>query len=226
MSRKVFLSPETKVVSMKGEYTKVRDLLPGDSVLSCDSCPNKILQISVTRKRTLKIGKLRTAEQQELLVYEAPLRRDFQDTRYMELGLFEPLKVKAKDFNCQTHFLFRTVALWPFSELEDEPFVVGKRCASLSEPYPKKAMENDKRTRSLLLSGDLMAEQRSPSFLFVCCSLGLDPTKKRSELMDDLATSNCCSLIRTYQEDPKKSQVFCLEFERDKPIFLEDFVNI
>ncbi|AQQ73974.1 hypothetical protein [Kurlavirus BKC-1] len=226
MSRKVFLSPETKVVSAEGNYTKVRDLLPGDSVMACDSFPNKVLQISVSRKRTLKIGKIRTTEEQEFLVYEPPQKQDFQNTRYMELGLFEPSKVKAVNFNCQRHFLFRTAALWPFSELEDEPFVVGKRCASLLEPYPERAIKNDKRTRALLLGGDLMAEQRSPTFPFVCCSLGLDPTKKRSELLDDLATSNCCSLVRAYQEDPKKTRMFCLEFERDKPIFLEDFVNI
>ncbi|AHA46275.1 hypothetical protein ISTM_377 [Insectomime virus] len=224
MSRKLCVGAKTQLVSSSGDYVDVGDLLPGDSLLSCDSTSNKILSISVSRKDTVKLGKFRLPLNQKVLVHSEGFD-SFQDIRIMELGLFEPKKVLVKNLE-EKHHLFRTVALFPFSELDEEPFVLGKRCALSDCLFPEKAKKNDKRTRALVLSGSLMTQQRPPDFDFVCCSLGLDPTKTKGELLDDMATCNSCSLVREWPTDPKKSKVFCLELERDTPIFLEDFVNI
>ncbi|AMQ10620.1 hypothetical protein [Brazilian marseillevirus] len=224
MPRRLCLGTKTRVVSLSGDYVKVEDLMPGDSLLSCDSLGNKIVSMGVSKKETARLGKARIPTFQEVLVH-SEFPTSFQDTRYMELGLFEPQKVRVKDLKEEYHF-FRTLALFRFSELEEEPFVIGKNCAIYNKPFPENAKKNDRRTRSLLLSGSLMADGRPPEFDYVCCSLGLDPAKKKSELLDDIATCNSCSLVKAWPEDVRESKVFWIELERDEPIFLEDFVNI
>ncbi|ALX27413.1 hypothetical protein GMAR_ORF38 [Golden Marseillevirus] len=224
MSTKLSLGIETLVFLNSGDYKEAGKLCPGDELMGVDSLPNRVLSVTKERAQTLFLSGICVACDQLLPV--CPLPTTEQEKRIVDFCLFEPERVKAIDYDCIKHSIFRSFALWPHKDTADEAFVVGKMYSNQHRAFPEEYVYNDRKTRYSLLSGALMSEAQSPSFSFVCSSLGLDPSKKTSELLDDVSACVQCSLVNAFPERQRKSQVVRLRLEREIPIFVDKFVNI
>lgn len=158
---------------------------------------------------------------------------EFYRERLVSFGLIEKLDISLREYlllsekEKQTLFGYRNAIIYPYKETKEEAFVVGKRCGMTNSQIPVEYILNDRKTREQVIQGMISSNSDTLSirkdFCRICWSLGLNPQREYSEILDDISLGVSCCLYRIRVDKKEKGDWFGFELDGNGRFLLEDF---